>query len=146
MSTRSAFDQAVFNHHFGPVSSPASGSNLSITPPVNTRSELLGFSFEFNADSNVADRHIRIFLSRGIYGLLIGGGHAPITADQDRRIIVSQTGVLSISDTGDSVYIPIASLPVLLEGDSISTDIQNIQAGDISRRIFVCWKTWTYDQ
>lgn len=146
MSTRNAFDSAIFNHHYGPVNPPGLGNNLVITPPVNTRAELLLLNFEFVSDINVANRYIRLYLKRDFYTAYIAGGSPTIVASTTRNIIIAPHISCLDTDHGDTLNIPLAPLPVVLEGDSIRSSIQNIQVGDKIWDVFVIWKVWTYEQ
>lgn len=146
MSTRSAFDLSLFNHHYGPVSPPGVGNNLVITPPINTRAELLLLNFEFVASAAVSDRHLRLYLKRDIYTAYIAGGSPPVVASTTRNIIFSANTPCFDTDHGDTLHIPMVNLPVVLEGDSIRTSIQNLQVGDKIWCVWVIWKVWTFEQ
>lgn len=112
----------------------------------NAKSELIALSFDFESDANVADRFLRVIATHGPYPIVLGGMDRPIVANQTRHIIVGQHGVHQVADSGDVVYIPIPSFPFLLEGDTITIDIINVQVGDQIKISRHCMKTWVYEQ
>lgn len=146
MSTRSAFDETVFNFHWTSGSGPSPGGNLLITNLPNTKSELMALSFQFGADANVADRIIRVLVVHAAYSVVLGAAGVVMTATESRRIIVGQHGHTTEVDNGDNLCIAIPSWPFLLEGDQIVTDIQGLQAGDAIGSIVYGIKFWTYEQ
>lgn len=142
---RNAFDIAVFNHHFSKQGPASVGTDFVLSPPSNNRSELIAMSFSLDTDANAGNRTVRLHFKRGVNDLIVGCAAVSQIANTIFNYVVGQHGTFSTASDVDSHFIAIPSLPILLETDTIESEVVNIEAGDQIGWLTFVFKTWTYE-
>lgn len=145
-SIRNSQDEAVCNFHFAYLGAISGGANWSTTPPVNTKSRLCSISFRFTTSAIAGDRKITLNLNNGSNVTPIAFPVVTQIASVVNYFLYT-TGVTNyISPDTTHHVIPISSDIVLLEGWSIDSSIENLQAGDLTALFAVIFKLWTFEQ
>ena len=145
-STRNAFDEAVFNVHHGHVATSLPGVNKLITPPVNSRAEMVALWLLFSTDVNVADRQLIVIVNSASWGVKIAASLVLQPAGQTYTYIFGVGLTSSTAAVNDYVLVAIPPSVFLLEGWTWEIRALNIQVGDQLGSGDLHEKVWTYEQ
>ena len=133
----------VFSLESLAVANPGAGNNLTIAPSTAIRIELISLSFLLTCDANAANRLVTLTLSNGSIIVPFSATPGFQTANEAITYYFSQ-GMVN-SDASASIQSIFAPLPRHLyfdPGDSLITDIFNIQVGDAITNVVYRFKYW----
>ena len=137
------FTTNIFSLESLAVANPGAGNNLSISPNPALRIEITALSFLLTADANAANRLVTLTLSDGAVVTPISASPGFQTANEAITYYFS-TGMIN-SDASASIQSIFTSLPKNLfldPGDSVISDILNIQVGDAITNVTYRFKFW----
>lgn len=146
MSTRSAFDEAVWNFHFGYLGAIATSFNWSVSPPPNSRSKLCAIAFRFTTSAVAGDRRITLNLNNGFNITPIAFPVVTQVASEVKHFLYSINGHNYVSPDDTKYVISISPDITLLEGWAIESEIENLKSGDATALFNSTFKLWTYEQ
>lgn len=111
-------------------SSPAVGTDLAFTLPLNQYWELLGLTVHIVASATVASRTVRLDINKATGGPIVRADGTAVTASQtvDVTFVPGGTTAIVIASALHEVALPPRIF--LPSGSTIATTTANIQAGD----------------
>ena len=120
------------------IPSPAQGANFSYMVPAGRRMHVRSIAFNFITDANVATRQVILYVIDPAGGVsysavpkvtqVTGLGYDYTFAPQARELANAVGGYATSQ---------LASKLVLVPGEVIASDIQNVQAGDQIQEIYL---------
>lgn len=120
------------------IPAPAQGANFSYTIPVGRRMHVRSIAFHFVTDANVATRRVVVYVIDPEGGI----SYSTIpTVTQAAGLSYDYTFAPGSRELANAVgrYVTshLASKLILVPGENISSDIQNVQAGDQIQEIYL---------
>lgn len=144
MSTHHPLNSEVFNLFTYNPAQPAAGINMIFPCPANTRLEILAVTLTLTLDATVANRVFSIAAYDGSTNFQYSTHNILLAASVSRMFYASQGAehmLIASVNSRPTMKLPINML--LDPGDSLVTDIFNIQATDQISDITIRVKHWT---
>lgn len=143
---RNPFDINVFNFHHGHISTSAFGVNKFISPPVNSRAEMVAFWLLFSTDAQVANRQLIVIVNSATWGVKIAASLVLQPASKAYTYIFGAGLPSSTAAVNNHVVVALTPGIFLLEGWTWEIRVLNIQTGDQLGSGDLQEKVWTYEQ
>lgn len=112
------------------VAQPAAAADLVITPTGGQSMEICAFDFNFDTDANAADRIITLQLTTDSVDAIVGRAPAILAANEVAEFTVIAGASNFLDSGGTQGIIAIPARLIIQTGDTLTVNIQNIQAGD----------------
>lgn len=109
---------------------PAAGANLSYTVPVGQRWNVLGLTLTLDTNATVADRQMFVFFNRSSIPFSACLTQALQTAGNIYQYIFAPGLTSAAAAVSDIVMVQMQTDLFLSAGDTITTLVSNLQAGD----------------
>ena len=122
------------------TSAIAAGSDLTISPPGHSRLKLVALSFLFTTSAAAADRLIKVKCVRGGVDYMLTSAGQIQTASLALRYYFMVSGALSDIVNPKCYHAPLPDAFLFLSGDTLDTEIDNIQLLDQITEVTYVWK------
>ncbi len=143
MNLHHPLDTSVFRIAQENPANPGAGNNFSWTPPSNSRVLVLGVEFILTTDANAAGRIVTLEAREGAntfsHSLAVAGHIASLAVQH-----TFQPNVIGADRIGTYLHmLSVLPYPLILQvGDTLNTDILQIQVGDAITNIHIRYAAW----